>query len=87
MSPWPHRLAVVVPTPAHSTISTPLTYGSEFALPAGTLVRVPLGKREVLGIVWGQVPAGAEASYVNGPAFPADGGLTASMPFAGKLRR
>lgn len=65
MSPWPHRLAVVVPTPAHSSISASLTYGSELPLAAGTLVRVPLGKREVLGIVWGDasdepVPPGGE---------------------------
>ena len=65
MSSWPHRLAVVVPTPAHSSISASLTYGSELPLAAGTLVRVPLGKREVLGIVWGDasgepVPPGGE---------------------------
>ncbi|TFZ07058.1 primosomal protein N' [Ramlibacter henchirensis] len=54
MSAWPHRVAVVVPTPAHSSIAGPLTYGSELALPPGTLVRVPLGKRDVLGIVWGE---------------------------------
>jgi primosomal protein N' (replication factor Y) len=48
----PHRLAVVVPTPAHSGISEPLSYLSELPLPAGTLVRVPLGRREVLGVVW-----------------------------------
>jgi primosomal protein N' (replication factor Y) len=47
-----HRLAVVVPTPAHSTVAGPLSYGSELALAPGTLVRVPLGKREVLGVVW-----------------------------------
>lgn len=48
----PHRLAVVVPTPAHSTVVGPLSYGSELALAPGTLVRVPLGRREVLGVVW-----------------------------------
>ena len=31
--------------------------------------------------------ASDEASYVNGQAIPVDGGLTASMPFAGKLRK
>ncbi len=50
----PHRLAVVVPTPAHSTIAGPLSYGSELALAPGSLVRVPLGRREVLGVVWDQ---------------------------------
>ena len=48
----PHPLAVVVPTPAHSSIPGPLSYLSELPLAPGTLVRVPLGKREVLGVVW-----------------------------------
>jgi primosomal protein N' (replication factor Y) len=65
MSSALHRLAVVVPTPAHSTIAGPLTYASERALPAGSLVRVPLGRRDVLGIVWGdasgdEIPPGGE---------------------------
>ena len=47
-----HRLPVIVPAPAHSTISEPLSYLSELPLPPGTLVRVPLGRREVLGVVW-----------------------------------
>ena len=47
-----HWLDVVVAAPAHSSIAGPLTYRSEQALTPGTLVRVPLGKREVLGIVW-----------------------------------
>jgi primosomal protein N' (replication factor Y) len=34
---------VVVPTPAHSQLSEPLTYASELPLAAGCLVRVPLG--------------------------------------------
>ncbi len=48
----PHRLAVVVPTPAHSSLREPLSYLSELPLAPGTLVRVPLGRREVLGVVW-----------------------------------
>ena len=45
-------LHVAVQTPAHSSIGGPLSYLHDTALPAGTLVRVPLGRREVLGIVW-----------------------------------
>ena len=48
-----HLLDVVVAMPAHSALSGPLTYRSELPLAVGTLVRVPLGKREVLGVVWG----------------------------------
>ena len=49
MSGW---LPVLVHTPAHAALGSVLTYQSEQALPAGTLVRVPLGKRETLGVVW-----------------------------------
>ena len=49
MTCWLH---VVVATPAHSAVAGPLTYRSESPLTPGTLVRVPLGKREVLGVVW-----------------------------------
>ena len=45
-------LSVLVQTPAHSQVAGTLSYLSELALPAGTLVRVPLGRRETLGIVW-----------------------------------
>jgi primosomal protein N' (replication factor Y) (superfamily II helicase) len=45
-------LRVVVPTPAHSALGDTLSYLSEFPLSPGTLVRVPLGRRETLGIVW-----------------------------------
>ncbi len=47
-----HWLSVVVATPAHSAVAGPLTYRSELPLAPGTLVRVPLGRREVLGVVW-----------------------------------
>ncbi len=45
---------IVVATPAHSAIGGPLTYQSESLLAPGQLVRVPLGRREVLGVVWAQ---------------------------------
>jgi primosomal protein N' (replication factor Y) (superfamily II helicase) len=51
-----HWLSIVVATPAHSSVAGPLTYASEQPLPPGSLVRVPLGKREVLGVVWAQLP-------------------------------
>ena len=47
-----HLIPVLIQTPAHSRIGTALTYQSEQPLAAGTLVRVPLGKRETLGVVW-----------------------------------
>jgi primosomal protein N' (replication factor Y) len=48
----PQRLRVAVETPQHSGIGGPLDYLSERALAPGSLVRVPLGKRETLGLVW-----------------------------------
>ncbi|MES2910304.1 MAG: primosomal protein N' [Pseudomonadota bacterium] len=47
-----HWLDIVVATPAHSAIAGPLTYQSASPLTPGVLVRVPLGRREVLGVVW-----------------------------------
>ncbi len=49
-------LQVVVATPAHSAIAGPLTYRSESTPSPGSLVRVPLGRREVLGVVWAALP-------------------------------
>ncbi|RZI64107.1 MAG: primosomal protein N', partial [Variovorax sp.] len=43
-------------TPAHAALGDLLSYSGERTLLAGTLVRVPLGKREVLGVVWGSRP-------------------------------
>ncbi len=45
-------LQVAVATPAHIDLPAVLSYSSEQFLSAGSLVRVPLGSREVLGIVW-----------------------------------
>lgn len=52
-APCAHNLLVLVALPAHSPLSaTPLHYTHHALLPAGTLVRVPLGRRSVLGVVW-----------------------------------
>lgn len=48
----PARIAVAVDAPAHSGIDAPLDYLSECPLLPGSLVRVPFGRREVLGVVW-----------------------------------
>jgi primosomal protein N' (replication factor Y) (superfamily II helicase) len=55
-------IEVVVPTPAHSSLAGPLSYRSELPLPAGTLVRVPLGRREVCGVVWDPAAAGTDGT-------------------------
>ena len=45
-------MAVLLHTPAYSQLAGALTYLSHQPLPPGTLVRVPLGQRELLGVVW-----------------------------------
>ncbi len=50
------RLKVAVDTPQHAGLADALDYRADVAVGPGSLVRVPLGKREVVGVVW---PAGA----------------------------
>jgi primosomal protein N' (replication factor Y) (superfamily II helicase) len=45
-------LAVAVETPRHSAVGGLLDYQATTASPPGTLLRVPLGRRDVPGIVW-----------------------------------
>ena len=45
-----------MPTPAYSGLTATLTYRHAAPLAAGTVVRVPLGQREVPGVVWGDAP-------------------------------
>jgi primosomal protein N' (replication factor Y) len=49
-------LQVAVDAPLHSGLSGLLDYTCERPLPPGTLVRVPLGKRDVPGVVWHTAP-------------------------------
>lgn len=67
----PTTVTVVVPTPAHSGLGAPLSYLSELPLAPGCLVRVPLGRREVCGVVWdaaamqNDLPAGAALKSIG----------------------
>jgi primosomal protein N' (replication factor Y) len=45
-------IPVLLHTPVYSQVAGALTYLSDKPLPPGTLVRVPLGQRELLGVVW-----------------------------------
>lgn len=51
-APTFHVVHVAVHTPVHSGVGTPLSYIHSTDVPAGTLVRVPLGTRHLLGVVW-----------------------------------
>ena len=76
-------IRVVVDAPQYSGVGVALDYLSEQPLAPGTFVRVPLGRREVAGIVWsdapgapGAPPAGVELRPVMAalralPALPA----------------
>ena len=56
-------LNVLVALPAHTPLAAaPLHYLCSSPLPAGTLVRVPLGKRQVLGIVWDATPTSSNTA-------------------------
>lgn len=83
MSYWP---SVVVATPAHSGLGGPLTYRSEQALPSGTLVRVPLGAREVLGIVW-DCPTQAPEAWTEDQIRPVSAVLDGLAPLAAEWRQ
>ncbi len=52
MPETPETIAVAVETPRHTSVSGLLDYRSATALAPGTLLRVPLGRREVPGLVW-----------------------------------
>ena len=65
------RIDVAVQTPAHAALGDLLSYSAAESIAPGTLVRVPLGKREVLGVVWG-----SEALENEAPGDGADPPMT-----------
>ena len=50
------RLRVAVDAPQHTGLAAPLTYASDRMLAPGSMVRVPLGRRIVAGVVWPGTP-------------------------------
>jgi primosomal protein N' (replication factor Y) len=78
-------LGIVVATPAHSNVAGALTYASESALAPGTLVRVPLGKREVLGVVWEVLPDSGDVPPARARAVL--GALDGLAPLSATWRR
>ena len=63
----PCRVGVVVEAPQHSGLWGALDYLHPQALPAGALVRVPLGRRVVTGVVWDQAGSAQDASVQLAP--------------------
>ena len=53
-------MQVVVEAPRHAGLSEVLDYQHGIPLPAGTLVRVPLGRRDVAGLVWQAARSGPQ---------------------------
>jgi primosomal protein N' (replication factor Y) len=78
------RVAVAVETPQHSAIGGLLDYASERSLAPGTLVRVPLGKRELPGIVWHRA---AEGTTEDDRLRPIAGVLASLPPLGDAWRR
>ena len=76
------RLRVAVDAPQHSGISGPLDYLSERTLAPGTLVQVPLGRRELTGIVWPGEPAPAAPALDEAQLRPVGAALEALPPLS-----
>jgi primosomal protein N' (replication factor Y) len=68
---------VAVDTPQHAGLTTPLDYTTEGPMDPGTLVRVPLGRRSVTGVVWDGTASDAVAAHALKPVTQALDGLPA----------
>jgi len=72
---------VLVQTPAHSQMAGALSYWSPTPVQPGTLVRVPLGQRELLGVVWpSESPAAPEVALDPAKLRPITAALDALPP-------
>jgi len=80
---WP---GVVIATPAHSGVGGILSYRSESPLTPGALVRVPLGSRELLGVVW-DCPETPPEGLTEAQTKPVAGVLDGLPPLNERLRQ
>jgi primosomal protein N' (replication factor Y) len=78
-----HVVAVAVETPRHTRVGGLLDYTSEQPLAPGTLVRVPLGKRDVPGLVWERA---ADAAPTPAELRPVGAPLTSLAPLSAEWR-
>ncbi|WP_280817529.1 primosomal protein N' [Variovorax sp. TBS-050B] len=81
--PW--RVDVAVQTPAHSALGDLLSYAGAAPLVPGALVRVPLGRREVLGVVWNE-PAARDAADADMALKPVGAVLDGLAPLGAPWR-
>jgi primosomal protein N' (replication factor Y) (superfamily II helicase) len=75
-----HRVPVIVEAPQHTGLAGTLDYTSEQPLAAGTLLRVPLGSRDVAGLVWHE-QSGSDTSPSPEDLRPVGDVLDALPPF------
>jgi primosomal protein N' (replication factor Y) (superfamily II helicase) len=81
----PPRIAVAVDAPRHAGLSATLDYHhGERSLAPGTLVRVPLGRRQVPGIVW---DGAADAVAIDVPTKAVGDVLDAIAPLSRPWRQ
>ncbi|MHA7599096.1 replication restart helicase PriA [Alicycliphilus sp. T452] len=83
---FPGLVQVAVSTPAHSAVGDLLSYACAAPLAPGTLVRVPLGAREVLGVVWDD-PAEPPSLPAGMAPRPVAGVLEGIAPLGAAWRR
>ena len=78
--------SIVVQTPAHSPLAGLLTYQSDQLLDVGSFVRVPLGSRDLLGVVWQKLVSqpetmiGTQGKAIEVKAITAGLGIQAVSP-------
>jgi primosomal protein N' (replication factor Y) len=83
----PFLLAVQVHTPAHSQIGSTLSYLSAVEVPPGSLVRVPMGRREILGVVWDSPGPSAASTLASDKLRPVSAVLSGLPPLNAAWRR